>query len=74
MARKTYIQNVEVRFVTDESYDEEFEVFVDEQLVGAYNSKTNTLFVESQGALPTLGVAIVGAVRRQFKVSPEVIH
>lgn len=74
MERKIYIQNVEVRFKAVDESGEEFDVLVEDQLVGSYNSETNQLFVESVGAKDTLTGALMGAVMHQFKLHPEVVH
>jgi len=74
MTRKIYIQNVEVTFKQSIEYPEEYDVLVEDQLVGAYNSETNTLFIESVGATATLTGAVMGAVMHQFRLKPEVIH
>ena len=74
MARKIYTQNVEVRFKAVDDANEEYDVLVEDQLVGAYNSETNTLFIESVGATATLTGAVMGAVMHQFRLKPEVTH
>ena len=74
MARKIYTQNVEVRFKSVDETSEEFDVLIEDQLVGSYNSETNVLFIESVGAKDTLTGAVMGAVMHQFRMHPEVIH
>ena len=74
MAREIYIQNVEVRFKAVDESGDEFDVLIEDQLVGSYNSTTNRLFVESVGAKDSLTGALMGAVMHQFKLHPEVFH
>jgi len=74
MTREIYTQHVVVTFKASDASHEEFDVLVEDQIVGSYNSTTNQLFVESVGAVETLTGALMGAVMHQFKLHPEVVH
>jgi len=74
VARKIYRQNAEVKFKAVDDSNEEFDVLVDNQLVGSYNSQTNSLLVVPETSTGTLTGVVENAVIRQFKLVPEVIH